>query len=67
MKVLQMNFYKITKLSGTDKQFCEGPIGKKECRISIKSMENSKSPGSDGLPAEFYKKFFKYLKIHLLQ
>ena len=29
-------------------------------------MESNKSPGSDGLPAEFYKLFWKDIKDHLL-
>ena len=37
---------------------CEGPLSVREAQEAISSMKNSKSPGSDGLGAEFYKKFF---------
>ena len=37
---------------------CEGLLTEAECLESLKSMESNKSPGSDGLPAEFYKVFW---------
>ena len=33
---------------------------------SLKSFKNGKSPGTDGLTAEFYKYFWCYIKIHFL-
>ena len=42
-------------LSNELKELCEGIITKEECTESIKAMENFKSPGTDGLPIEFYK------------
>jgi hypothetical protein len=39
-------------------QSCEGPLTPGECWTAISQMANNKSPGSDGLPAEFYKEFF---------
>ena len=30
-------------------------------------MENNKSPGIDGIPIEFYKQFYEYIKHDLLQ
>ena len=36
----------------------EGLLTEAECLESLKSMESNKSPGSDGLPAEFYKVFW---------
>ena len=38
---------------------CEGEFTENECLQAQKSMENSKSPGDDGIPAEFYKMFWK--------
>ena len=41
---------------------CEGLLTEAECLESLKSMESNKSPGSDGLPAEFYKVFWNDVK-----
>ena len=30
---------------------------------AIKGMNNSRSPGEDGIPIDFYKVFWKYLKV----
>ena len=48
----------IPKLNEEMKQSCEGLISKEECEKAIKSMPNSKTPGTDGLPVEFYKIFW---------
>ena len=48
----------LNKLSNVEKELCEGLITKEECYLAIKKMESGKSPGCDGLPAEFYKQFF---------
>ena len=37
---------------------CEGPLTYDEAKEAISLMQNNKTPGSDGLPAEIYKKFF---------
>ena len=37
---------------------CEGPLTYDEAKEAISLMQKNKTPGSDGLPAEFYKKFF---------
>ena len=36
-------------------------ISEEEC-VTIKSMQNEKSPGTDGLPVEFYKIFWINIK-----
>ena len=43
----------------TDKQRdkCEGYVTLKECHESLKAFKTNKSPGCDGLPAEFYLAF----------
>ena len=41
------------------KNACEGELTENECLQALKSMENSKSPGDDGIPVEFYKMFWK--------
>ena len=42
-----------------DEEKREGLLTEKECLDAVKSMESSKSPGTDSLPAEFYKVFWK--------
>ena len=37
---------------------CDGPLTFQECFEAIRSMDNGKSPGLDGLPKEFYVRFF---------
>ena len=47
------------KVLNNDEQFlCEGELGKYECLEALKSMAPDKSPGTDGLPCEFYKVFW---------
>ena len=37
-----------------------------ECLQSLKTMESGKSPGTDGLPAEFYKIFWNDVSMFLI-
>ena len=37
---------------------CEGPLTESECLSSLKNMADGKTPGTDGLPAEFYLVFW---------
>ena len=54
---------KETELTEEQKRYCEGTLTEKECFEALKSMENNKSPGSDGLPAEFYKVFWRDINV----
>ena len=54
------------KLNQIDKENCEGLLTEKECLEAVKSMELGKSPGTDGLPAEFYKVFWKDISPYLI-
>ena len=54
------------KLNQIDKEKCEGLLTEKECLEAVKSMELGKSPGTDGLPAEFYKVFLKDMSPFLI-
>ena len=45
-------------LTAEARQSCEGEITYTECTAAIKKFSNNKSPGSDGLPIEFYKHFW---------
>ena len=45
-------------LASDEKKHCEGPLTKAECLQAVKNMESDKTPGTDGLPADFYKVFW---------
>jgi len=49
------------KLSDEAASQCEGLITVVECEKAIDSMSNYKTPGTDGLPKEFYVFAFKYI------
>ena len=51
----------IPKLSETDKNFCEGKISAGECYKLLDRFQNNKTPGNDGIPIEFYKKFWSLI------
>ena len=55
----------IPKLTLDMKDACEGKLRVKECFDCLQSFENCKSPGEDGLTAEFYKTFWNSVG-HLL-
>ena len=46
-------------ISHEEQNFCEGFLFEKECAEAVKNMDSNKTPGTDGLPAEFYKIFWK--------
>ena len=48
------------------KEKSEGPLTKTECLESLKSMAPDKSPGTDGIPAEFYKVLWRDIADDLL-
>ena len=49
-----------------EKEKCEGMLTKAECLQALKSMNPEKTPGSDGLPIEFYKVFWNEISDCLL-
>ena len=53
-------------LTPDDQQVCDGLLTKTECEEALKSMNADKTPGTDGLPAEFYKAFWDDISTHLL-
>ena len=48
----------IPKLSEEQKMSCEGKITSEECTLLLDCFQNNKTPGNDGVPIEFYKKFW---------
>ena len=38
-----------------------------EMELALKNMKNSKNPGTDGIPAEFYKAFWDLVKVELYE
>ena len=61
----EINTFTLNKL---EQKECGRPLTETEtkCWESLKSMQLNKSPGSDGLPAEFYKLFWKEIHPYLL-
>ena len=45
----------VTSLNEEEKLSCEGILLEDECLRALKELKNCKSPGTDGLSAEFYK------------
>ena len=54
-----------TKLDDFSREQCEGPIKMDEITKAVTKMHNNKTPGPDGIPKEFYVKFWNLLKDHL--
>ena len=50
-----------------DRQRCSGPFEMHELKQAIKELQNQKTPGIDGLPAEFYKLCCPEIQTGLLQ
>ena len=48
----------VTALSEEEKSSCEGLVTEEECTNALKDFDNNKTPGTDGLPAEFYRFFW---------
>ena len=48
-------------LSQEDKEMCDIFPSIAECAQAVFNMKNNKAPGSDGLPVEFYKMFWKQI------
>ena len=55
-----------TNFRSEEQSICEGTLTEKECLAALKTMESNKMPGTDGLPAEFYKVFWKDISSFLI-
>ena len=49
-----------------EKKCCEGVVSEEECTNALKDFDNNKTPGTDGLPAEFYRFFWPDICHELL-
>ncbi len=56
----------VPQLNDEQKQYCEENITESELLVSLKALPNSKTPGTDGFSAEFYKFFWIDVKELLL-
>ena len=48
----------VTELTEEEMKSCEGLINEVECTNALKDFNSNKTPGTDGLPAEFYRFFW---------
>ena len=54
-------------LSSSERDDCEGLLSVEECFTALQGMARRKAPGSDGLPMEFYLKFWGLLGSDLVR
>jgi len=57
----------IKPLSDENMNICEGKITKEECKKALNEMGIDKSPHSDGLTSEFYKRFWDEIGDDVVQ
>ena len=57
----------IPKLTEQQKQSCENDLTESELLKTLKSFNKNKSPGLDGITAEFYLCFWDAIKVKILQ
>ena len=55
-----------TALKDYEINACEGKLNEKEALDALKTREPEKTPGTDGLPAEFYKVFWRDISSTLI-
>ena len=56
-----LNNVTMPKVSEASKLLCEGELSIQECYSALLKFPNGKTPGNDGLTAEFYKTFWNLL------
>ena len=57
----------VPTLPEEEARLCEGFLTYDECWQAIQGMANNKSPGLDGLPKEFYHRFFPLIGHHFVE
>ena len=53
-----LGYLNIPRLSQEERLSCEGQITLKECVKALDTFDTRKTPGNDGIPAEFNKVFW---------
>ena len=53
----------LPKLDSTKQDLCEGLITAEECLAALKTCQPNKNPGTDGLTAEFYLRFWLFDRL----
>ena len=56
---------KTQKLTTHLQNICEGYLTSAECKKALNTFKDSKTPGNDGIPAEFYKKFWHLVGTYI--
>lgn len=56
-----------TTITEEQKEICEQTISNTELDNGIKALKTNKSPGIDGIPGEFYKKYWNLLKPNFIK
>ena len=56
----------IKTLDNEQEERCEGLLTDSECRYAVKGFQKNKSPGTDGLTAEFYSFFWDLLSSTMI-
>ena len=54
-------------LTSEDQEKCEGAFTLSECYEALSQMQTNKSPGADGFPVEFYRRFWSSLGNDLVE
>ena len=62
----ELTTYFPKSLNLEEKEKCEGILTKAECLQALKGMKSGKTPGSDGLPVDFYNVFWNEISDCLL-
>ena len=61
--VLNLN---LPSLDEEERLYCDRPLSELEIAEALKLMNVESSPGSDGIPTEFYIKFWEHIKVPLV-
>ena len=54
-------------LGEDEQQAMDAPISQAEVAEALKALNNGSAPGSDGIPAEWYKLFWQHIREPLLE